>query len=151
MFSCPCNKDIMHYAWHGDVVLQLHTFLMSALDGGEWSLTRHRCLTLGAGWAKELVWTIGRQEHSLELPKNRNTISHPIQYSLLGRSAALTRLNTTFRGLTSSPSSGKTDLNKFCLRMGTESVPETLYLNELRRLSAREDYIESCRRESFKT
>jgi hypothetical protein len=35
--------------------------------------------------------------------------------------------------------------------MGTEPVPETLYLNELTRLCAREDYIESCRRESFKT
>jgi hypothetical protein len=32
-----------------------------------------------------------------------------IQYSLLGRSAALTRLNTTFWGLAPSPSSGKTD------------------------------------------
>jgi hypothetical protein len=37
------------------------------------------------------------------------------------------------------------------LRMGTELVPETLYSNELTRLCAREDYIESCRRESFKT
>jgi hypothetical protein len=35
--------------------------------------------------------------------------------------------------------------------MGTELVPETLYLNELTRLCAREDCIESCRRESFKT
>jgi hypothetical protein len=34
----------------------------------------------------------------------------------------------------------KTDL--FCLRMGTELVPETLYSNELTRLCAREDYIE---------
>jgi hypothetical protein len=42
-------------------------------------------------------------------------------------------------------------LNQFCLRMGTELVPETLYSNELTRLCAREDYIESCRRESFKT
>jgi hypothetical protein len=30
-----------------------------------------------------------------------------IQYSLLGRTAALIRLNTTFRGLAPSPSSGK--------------------------------------------
>jgi hypothetical protein len=35
--------------------------------------------------------------------------------------------------------------------MGTELVPETLYWNELTRLCARENYIESCRRESFKT
>jgi hypothetical protein len=70
------------------------------------------------------------------------------QYSLLGRSAALTGLNTTFRGLTQSPSSGKTD--QFCLRMGTELVPETLFVNELTRLIAQEDYIETCRRESFK-
>jgi hypothetical protein len=35
--------------------------------------------------------------------------------------------------------------------MGTELVPETLYSNELTQLCAREDYIESCRRESFKT
>jgi hypothetical protein len=48
-----------------------------------------------------------------------------IQYSLLGRSAGSTGLNTTF-----------------CLRMGTEPVPETLYLNQLNRLMAREDYIE---------
>jgi hypothetical protein len=34
--------------------------------------------------------------------------------------------------------------------MGTELVPETLYSNELTRLCAREDYIESCRRESLK-
>jgi hypothetical protein len=31
--------------------------------------------------------------------------------------------------------------NQFCLRMGTEPVPETLYSNELTRLCAREDYI----------
>jgi hypothetical protein len=43
-----------------------------------------------------------------------------IQYSLLGRTAASIRLNTT------------------------------LYSNELTLLCAREDYIESCRRESFK-
>jgi hypothetical protein len=49
-----------------------------------------------------------------------------IQYSLLGRTAASIRLNTT---------------NQFCLRMGTELVPETLYSNELTRLCAREDYI----------
>jgi hypothetical protein len=49
-----------------------------------------------------------------------------IQYSLLGRTAASIRLNTTFRGLAPSPSSGKTDL----------------YSNELTRLCAREDYIE---------
>jgi hypothetical protein len=47
-------------------------------------------------------------------------------------------------------SSDKT-VNQFCLRMGTELVPETLYSNELSRLCAWEDYIESCRRESFKT
>jgi hypothetical protein len=35
--------------------------------------------------------------------------------------------------------------------MGTELGPDTLHLNELTRLKAREDYIESCRRESFKT
>ena len=40
-----------------------------------------------------------------------------IQYSFLGRTAASIRLNTTF-----------------CLRMGTEVVPETLYSNELMRL-----------------
>jgi hypothetical protein len=33
-----------------------------------------------------------------------------IQYSLPGRTAASIRLNTTFRGLAPSPSSGKTDL-----------------------------------------
>jgi hypothetical protein len=31
---------------------------------------------------------------------------------------------------------------QFCLRMGTELVPETLYSNELTRLCARENYIE---------
>ena len=30
----------------------------------------------------------------------------------------------------------------FCLRMGMEPVPETLYLNKLTQLMAREDYIE---------
>jgi hypothetical protein len=35
--------------------------------------------------------------------------------------------------------------------MGTELVPETLYSNELTRLCALENYIESCRRECFKT
>jgi hypothetical protein len=40
--------------------------------------------------------------------------------------------------------------DELCLRMGTELVPETLYSNELTRLCAREDYIESCGRESFK-
>jgi hypothetical protein len=63
-----------------------------------------------------------------------------IQYSLLGPSSALTALNTTFRGLAPSPSSGKTD--QFCLRMGTDPVPETLYLKQLTRMIAREDYIE---------
>jgi hypothetical protein len=72
-----------------------------------------------------------------------------LQYSLLGR----TYLNITFRGLAPSPSSsGRTEsVNQFCLRMGTEPVPETLYLNQLTRMIAREDYIESCRRESFTT
>jgi hypothetical protein len=42
-------------------------------------------------------------------------------------------------------------VNQFCLRMGTELVPETLYSNELTRLCALEIYIELCRRESFKT
>jgi hypothetical protein len=64
-------------------------------------------------------------------------------YSLLGRTAASIRLNTTFRGLAPSPSSG--------LRMGAELIPETLYSNQLTRLCAREDYIELCRREGFKT
>jgi hypothetical protein len=45
----------------------------------------------------------------------------------------------------------KTFRNQFCLRMGTELVPETLYSNELTRLCARENYIESCRCKSFKT
>jgi hypothetical protein len=98
-----------------------------------------------------------------------------IQYSLLGRTAASTRLKTTFRGLAPSPSSAtfyrlapspssgtfyrlapspssatfyrtapspSSGKNQFCLRMGTELVPETLYSNELTRLSARENYIE---------
>jgi hypothetical protein len=43
------------------------------------------------------------------------------QYSFLGRTAVSVRLNTTFRGLAPSPSSGKTDL----------------YSNELTRLCAR--------------
>jgi hypothetical protein len=30
----------------------------------------------------------------------------------------------------------------FCLKMGTEPVPETLYLNKLTQLMAPEDYIE---------
>jgi hypothetical protein len=34
-----------------------------------------------------------------------------IQYSLLGRTAASIRSNTTFRGLAPSPSSGKTDFS----------------------------------------
>jgi hypothetical protein len=33
--------------------------------------------------------------------------------------------------------------SQFCLRMGMELVPETLYSNELTRLCAREDYIET--------
>jgi hypothetical protein len=33
-----------------------------------------------------------------------------VQYSLLGRTAASIRLNTTFRGLATSPSSGKTKI-----------------------------------------
>ena len=36
--------------------------------------------------------------------------------------------------------------------MGTERFPETLcFLSELTRLTAREDYIATCRRESFKS
>jgi hypothetical protein len=36
--------------------------------------------------------------------------------------------------------------------MGTEWFPETLcFLSELTRLTAREDFITSCRRESFKS
>jgi hypothetical protein len=35
------------------------------------------------------------------------------------------------------------------LMMGTETVPETLDFNELTRLSAREDFINFSRRESF--
>ena len=37
-------------------------------------------------------------------------IIHRIQYSFLGCTAVSIRLNTTFRGLAPSPSSGKTDL-----------------------------------------
>jgi hypothetical protein len=38
------------------------------------------------------------------------------------------------------------------LMMGTERFPETLcFLSELTRLTAREDFITSCRRESFKS
>ena len=62
-----------------------------------------------------------------------------IQYCFVGRTATSIRLNTTFRGLALSPSSGKTDL--FCLKMGTDLVPEMLYSNELTRLCARENYI----------
>jgi hypothetical protein len=72
---------------------------------------------------------------SIDSELSQQQVSH-IQYSLLGRTAESIRLNTTFRGLAPSPSSGKTD---------------TLYSNELTRLCTREDYIESCRRESFKT
>jgi hypothetical protein len=40
----------------------------------------------------------------------------------------------------------------FHLMMGTETVPETsCFLNILTRLIAREDFITSCRRESFKS
>ena len=35
--------------------------------------------------------------------------------------------------------------------MGTESVPEMSFLNHLTRLVAREGFIKSCRRESFKS
>jgi hypothetical protein len=43
--------------------------------------------------------------------------------------------------------------NTHChLMMGTEWFPETLcFLSELTRLTAREDFITSCRRESFKS
>jgi hypothetical protein len=40
-----------------------------------------------------------------------------IQYSLLRRSAASTRLNTTFRGLAPSPSSGRTDFKLTIAKM----------------------------------
>jgi hypothetical protein len=46
------------------------------------------------------------EDQNLELKK----IVLYIQYSLLGLSAALARLNVTFRGLAPSPSSGKTNL-----------------------------------------
>jgi hypothetical protein len=72
--------------------------------------------------------------------------------------------DTTFRGLAPSPSSGRTDITQhlsvlcdaglyqFCLRMGMEPVPKTLYLlNHLMQLMAREDYIKSCRHKSLKT
>jgi hypothetical protein len=68
-----------------------------------------------------------------------------IQYSLLGWSAASTGLNT-FWGLAPSPSSGRgwEPVPFLCLRMATEPVPETLYINQLTRLIAQEDYIETC-------
>jgi hypothetical protein len=116
------------------------------------------------------------RRNKFECSKQITWVNHVlcIQYSLLGRTAASVRLNTTFRGLAPSPSSGKTDLtynssvpcfstcrgrenqtgfvtgqtscmlNQFCLRMGTELVPETLYSKELTRLCAREDYIDLC-------
>jgi hypothetical protein len=38
---------------------------------------------------------------------------------------------------------------EIALMMGTETVPETLDFNELTRLSAREEFINFSRRESF--
>ena len=62
----------------------------------------------------------------------------------------LSRSNSPCRGSYKNTGQTSSVLYQFCLRMGTEPVPET-YLNQLTRLIAREDYIESCRRESFKT
>jgi hypothetical protein len=80
---------------------------------------------LGMNWARASAVTIAPELwHGPKIIEAFFSITvkvcvHPpdywvyIQYSLLGRSAALTRLNTTFQGLTPSPSSGKTENTDF--------------------------------------
>jgi hypothetical protein len=88
MWSCRWilikSSPITHHggAW-GQRRYSSHSFLTSALDGGEWSASRPSCtLALGkgapvpivheAGWAPELVWTQKLQEKSLCLRRGSN-------------------------------------------------------------------------------
>jgi hypothetical protein len=69
-----------------------------------------------------------------------------IQYSLLELSATLACLNATFRGLAPSPSSGKSVLPED----GDRASPQNVAFKRANAAESREDYIESCRCESFK-
>jgi hypothetical protein len=63
---------------YGEVVVQLHTFLTSALDGGEQSVSQpiyfipeespwYPCKRKKARWDTELVWMWWQREYSLPL------------------------------------------------------------------------------------
>jgi hypothetical protein len=66
---------------YGDVKVDFHIILISALDGGEWSVSRPGRFTTWekaqvptaqkAGWAPEPVWTLWRNEKSLAPAGNR--------------------------------------------------------------------------------
>jgi hypothetical protein len=78
----PSHEDVCGI---GGIAL---TFLISALDGGEWSGARHDCLTLGeealgthfiGGWlSPESVWTLWKGEKSIASAGNRTLAIQPV-------------------------------------------------------------------------
>jgi hypothetical protein len=59
-------------------------FLTSALDGGEWSVSRLGRkespvpIVLEAGWVPEPVWRVSGREESLALAENRTPAVQPV-------------------------------------------------------------------------
>jgi hypothetical protein len=78
---------------YGGVKVQLHTFLTSALDGGEWSAARHGDFTPGeqprvhiaweAGWALEPSRSGGEEKRYLALAgiEPRSSSPQPSHYT----------------------------------------------------------------------
>jgi hypothetical protein len=74
-YSCPCQR-------HECIWAQLQSFLISAVDGGEWPASRLGCFNPGEGtlvptqhldgWAPEPVCIFSRHEKSLSIPRTQN-------------------------------------------------------------------------------
>jgi hypothetical protein len=79
--SLKCKEKLnLHHEGIWAMEVSLHAFLTSALDGGEWSASRHYRFTPG-GTAPEPAWTLWSREKSLA-PTGNRTPTVPSLYRL---------------------------------------------------------------------